>query len=60
MVQVLQDTIRQRDQINNGIFRKEAVPLIADLSLATKNRKAEDHLDYLIKKGRLSFLSKGG
>ena len=43
LLDVLQDIIRKRDQINNGVSRKEAIQLIVDLGQTTSNKSAENH-----------------
>ena len=60
LITVLQDIIRKRDEINNGVSRKEAIQLIVDLGQCTSSRSAENHLDYLIRKKKLTGLKRGG
>jgi len=52
-VEFLQDVIVKRDQTNNGIDRKECIEIIAELGRVGKTKTAENHLDYLIREGRL-------
>ena len=59
-VVVLQDIIRKRNQINNGVTRKKAIQLICDLGGAKTSKVAKNHLDYLIRNGKLDKLKKGG
>ena len=59
-IDVLQDIIRKRDQTNNGVSRAEAVSIIVDLGQAKSMKSAENHLDYLIRKGRLDKLRRNG
>ena len=60
LIDVLQDIIRKRDEINNGVSRKEAIQLIVDLGQCGSSKAAENHLDYLIRKGQLTGLKRGG
>ena len=60
LLNVLQDIVRKRDQINNGVTRKEGIQLILDLGQCTSSRSAENHLDYLIRNKRLPNLKRGG
>ena len=60
LIAVLQDIIRKRDDINNGVSRKEAIQLIVDLGQCISSRSAENHLDYLIRKKKLTGLKRGG
>ena len=60
LIDILQDIICKRDQLNNGASRKEAVQLIVDLGRASNTESAENHLDYLIRKGKLEHLKRGG
>ena len=60
LVEVLQDIIRKRDQINNGVTRKEAIQLIVDLGQCVSSKAAENHLDYLIRLKRLPDLKRNG
>ena len=60
LVEVLQDIIRKRDQINNGVTRKEAIQLIVDLGQCVSSKAAENHLDYLIRLKRLPDLIQNG
>ena len=50
-IDLLQDIIRKRDQTNNGVSRAEAISIILDLGQAKSMKTAENHLDYLIRKG---------
>ena len=60
LIQVLQDIIRKRDDINNGVSRKEAIQLIVDLGQCVSSRSAENHLDCLVRKKKLTGLKRGG
>ena len=57
-VMVLQDIICKRNQINNGVTKKEAIQLICDLGDANTPKVAKNHLDYLIRAGKLDKLKK--
>ena len=59
-VAFLQDVICQRDTNNEGVTRREAVTLIAELGRCSCLKKAEYHLNYLIRIGRLKNLTRGG
>ena len=52
-IQVLQDIICSRNQTNDGVSRKEAVVIVSDISQEKSLKQAENHLDYLIRAGRL-------
>ena len=60
LTQVLQDIIRKRDEINNGVRRQEAIQLIVDLSQWVSKKSAESHLDYLIRSKKLTDLKRKG
>ena len=60
LVEVLQDIIRKRAQINNGVTRKEAIQLIIDLGQCVSSKSAENHLDYMIRLKRLPGLKRNG
>ena len=60
LIQVLQDIIRKRDEINNGVSWKEAIQLIVDLGQCFSSKSAENHLDYLIRSKKLDGLKRGG
>ena len=55
----LQDIICSCDQTNGGISRKEAIIIISDTTQARLHKQAENHLDYLIQKKKLTQLKKG-
>ena len=57
-VVVLQNIIHKRNQINNGVIRKEAIQLICDLGGTKTSKIAENYLDYLIRNGKLDKLKK--
>lgn len=54
------NTIRARDNSNNGMRRKEVILMIWQLTGAKSLKNAEAHLDYLIRKGKLPMLKRGG
>ena len=60
LITVLQDIIWKRDEINNGVSCKEAIQLIVDLGQCISSRSAENRLDYLIRKKKLTGLKRGG
>ena len=60
LTQVLQDIIRKRDEINNGVSQQEAIQLIVDLSQCDSRKSAENHLDYLIRSKKLTDLKRKG
>ena len=49
LIEVLQDIIIKRDEINNGVSQKDAIQLIVDLGQCYSSKSAENHLDYLIR-----------
>ena len=49
IVQVLQEIIRKRDEINNGVSIKEVIQLVVDLPQFGSRKSAENHLDNLIR-----------
>ena len=59
-VVVLQDIIKKRDQINNGVSRKEAIELVCELGQAKSMKQAENHLDWFIRSKKMDRLKKGG
>jgi len=54
---VLQDIIQKRNQINNGVSQKEAIQIISDLGHTKSNKVAENHLDYLIRNGKVTSIN---
>ena len=60
LIKILQDIICRRDQNNTGLTRKEYVKIIMDLGGAKSFKAAENHFDYLIRKGQLTQLNRGG
>ena len=60
LVQVLQDIIRKRDQINNGVTRKEAIQFMVDMGQCVSSTSAENQLDYMIRMKRLPNLKRNG
>ena len=56
----LQNVIQYRDEANQGMTRDEVISLIMELKQTSKRKTCENHLDYLIRTGRLSDLKRGG
>jgi hypothetical protein len=55
----LQKVIVARDERNNGMSRKEAVSLIAELGECNA-KKADNHFGWLVRTGKLKELKRGG
>ncbi len=55
----LQSIICARDELNNGVSRKEVISMIADFHMVS-HKKAEDHFDYMIRAKMLPALKRGG
>ena len=60
MVLFLQDTVRKRDEGDNGVLKKETIKLIVDLGGTCSDKQAENHIDYLIRMGRLDKPKRNG
>lgn len=57
---LLQSIAVARDDANNGMTRKELIDVIMEMSGTGNRKKAENHLDYLIRKKGLPELKRGG
>ena len=57
-VKYVEDIIIKRDTANLGIPRKEVIQVISDLGQAKSFVQAENHLDYLIRAKRLTYLKR--
>jgi len=59
-LQVLKDCLKSRDLQNKGMSRKETISTIAFMAQSNNLKKCEDHLDYLIRAGKLDEFKNGG
>ncbi len=59
-IAVMSAIICCRDKNGNGMARKEVVSMVRDVCGAPTLKSAENHYDYLIRKGKLQDLKRGG
>jgi hypothetical protein len=56
---VLVDIATARDTANNGMGRKEMIAMILEITLCGTTKAAENHYDYLVRKGQLALAAGG-
>lgn len=59
-IAVMSSIICCRDKNGNGMSRKEVITMLRDICSAPTLKSAENHYDYLIRKGKLQDLKRGG
>jgi len=52
-VELLAETVKHRDEANNGMSRNEAIQLVMELAQMTNRTTAEGHCDHLVRQKRL-------